>query len=175
MKPELPDVPASTGRVVMDFDGTLAEGVWPSPRIGKPMGKGIAILIYYASQGREVIVHTARPESHKERIFAWLRMAGLQDHVYDVVCGKPVADLYIDDKAWNPWVDTSIAESQHLCQCKEEGERAVSSGAPSQGSALSKAASPSPLTWEEREEKRQGVAFGPPEEDEYTNTGAVNG
>jgi hypothetical protein len=150
MKPELPEVPSSTGRVVIDFDGTIAEGVWPSPRIGKPMGKGIAILIYYASQGREVIVHTARPESHKERIFAWLRMAGLQDHVYDVVCGKPVADIYIDDKAWNPW--------------KEEGESAVSSCVPSQGSARSKAASPSPYDFRDPEH-----TYG------YTNMGAVNG
>jgi hypothetical protein len=169
MKPDLPDVPASTGRVCIDFDGTLAEGVWPSPRIGKPMGKGIAILIYYASQGREVIVYTARPESHKERIFAWLRMSGLQDHVYDVVCNKPVADIYIDDKAWNPWIEPEQRRSLgqwvgavveeageagvpsveakapvSSTDTEEEGERAVSSGAPSLGSALSKAASPSP-------------------------------
>jgi hypothetical protein len=136
----------------MDFDGLLAEGTWPSPRIGKPIGRGIAILIYYANQGREIIIHTARPESHKERIWAWLRMSSLQDHVYDVVCGKPVADIYIDDKAWNPW--------------KEEGESAASSSVPSFGSAPSKAASPSPYPY------RTG---GNLRAEDYTNTGAVNG
>jgi hypothetical protein len=149
-KPELPDTPASTGRVCVDFDGTLAEGVWPSSNIGKPIGKGIAILIHYANQGREVIVYTARPESHKERIFAWLRLAGLQDHVYDVVCGKPVSDLYIDDKSWDPW---------HVC--KEEGDVAAASGASGLGPTLSKADSPSP--------------FKKTRDDIYTNMGAVNG
>jgi hypothetical protein len=198
MKPELPEVPSSTGRVVIDFDGTIAEGVWPSPRIGKPMGRGIAILIYYASQGREVIVHTARPESHRERIFAWLRMAGLQDHVYDVVCNKPVADLYIDDKAWNPW-------KEEVCTChlwkqgaacekhgplpveQEEGERAVSSGAPSLGSALSKAASPSPsltgkpdfIAYSAEGQRSPRPETSPVKktliDDIYTNMGAVNG
>jgi hypothetical protein len=150
--PELPTDSTSPWRVVMDFDGLLAEGTWPSPRIGKPIGRGIAILIYYANQGREIIIHTARPESHKERIWAWLRMSSLQDHVYDVVCGKPVADIYIDDKAWNPW--------------KEEGESAASSSVPSFGSAPSKAASPSPYPY------RTG---GNLRAEDYTNTGAVNG
>ena len=144
--PKLPD--SKLERVCVDFDGVLVEDTYPSPRIGKPIGQGIAILIYYANQGKEVIVYTARPESHKDRIWAFLRMAGLQDQVYDVVCGKPVAQIYCDDRAWNPW--------------KEEGERAVSSGAPSLGSALSKAASPSPSpqlrSW-----------------NDYTNMGAVNG
>jgi hypothetical protein len=107
--PELPPIPESVGRVVIDFDGVLAENVWPSNRIGKPIGKGIAILLFYQAQGREIIVYTARPESHKERILGWLRMTGLQDAVYDVVCGKPTADLYVDDRAWNPFEGGTVS------------------------------------------------------------------
>jgi len=161
MHPKLPPTPESTGRVVIDFDGVLAEGVWPENRIGKPIGQGIAILIFYAAQGREVVVYTARPESHKERILAWLRMAGLQDKVYDVVCGKPVADLYVDDKAWNPW------NVEELSPPPEEG-RGVSP--PGDGQVAVESGPSSTYPW------IQGQVIGDQDEEWVTRQlGAVNG
>ena len=88
--------------VAVDLDGVLAENQWPDPAIGKPIKEGIALVIHYANQGNEVIIYTARPESHATRIWKWLEMVGLHNDVYDVVCGKPRAGLYVDDRCWNP-------------------------------------------------------------------------
>jgi hypothetical protein len=88
--------------VAIDFDGVLAENIWPDPAIGRPIKSGIAMVLHYAEQGNEVLVYTARPESHKPRILKWLEMVGLHNDVYDVICGKIRAGLMIDDRCWNP-------------------------------------------------------------------------
>ncbi|MGI0013636.1 MAG: hypothetical protein ACREBU_09375 [Nitrososphaera sp.] len=85
--------------VCVDFDGVLAEDTWPSPRIGNPIPEGLEEVTDFIEQGYAVIVYTARPESHKMRIWGWLSANGFRDLVYDVVCGKPQAILYLDDKA----------------------------------------------------------------------------
>jgi hypothetical protein len=88
--------------VAIDFDGVLAENIWPDPAIGRPIKSGIAMVLHYAEQGNEVLVYTARPESHKPRILKWLEMVGLHNDVYDVICGKIKAGLMVDDRCWNP-------------------------------------------------------------------------
>ena len=88
--------------VCLDLDGTLAEDVWPQPWIGKLLPEGRTILKHYSDTGWAVVIHTARPWSHQDRVWEWLASNGLDNMVYDVVCGKPPAALYIDDKAWNP-------------------------------------------------------------------------
>lgn len=98
-----PFIPREISVVAIDLDNTLAEGTWPSPEVGEPISQGIELLKFYRSIGFEIVIHTARPQSHAFRIWQWLRDHGLDALVYDVVCGKPRADLYIDDKAWNPW------------------------------------------------------------------------
>lgn len=85
--------------VAFDFDGTLAEGTWPSPTIGAPIAEGLNLLRKYADDGYEVIIHTARPKAHEAMIWGWLDALKLGTVVYDVICGKPRADIYIDDKA----------------------------------------------------------------------------
>lgn len=102
VRPDCPDVPSGFDRVVFDLDGTLAHKRWPSPEVGPPMVEGVELLYFYASDGYEVIIHTARPASHEKRIWEWLIEHRLDEFVYDVVCGKPVAGLYIDDRAWRP-------------------------------------------------------------------------
>lgn len=101
-------------RVAFDFDGILAENTWPSPAIGEPIQDGIDLLLHYHAQGLEIVIYTARPQSHEKRIWWWLEWYGLHEKVYDVVCGKPVAGLYIDDRAWNPtkeegWPETRVS------------------------------------------------------------------
>lgn len=99
MKP--PKVPAfDLARVAFDLDGTLAEDTWPSPHIGKPIKEGVDLLLFYAMKKKcSVVIYTARPASHKERIWAWVHQHNLQWWVYDVVTDKPIAGLYIDDRA----------------------------------------------------------------------------
>lgn len=99
----LPDFPLPSGTglktVAIDFDGTLAEGTWPSPELGAPIQLGVDAACFYYGKGFEVVIYTARPLTHREAIFAWCRDHGLGGVVYDVICDKPRAALYIDDRA----------------------------------------------------------------------------
>lgn len=88
--------------ILFDFDDTLAEGTWPSPELGPPIREGVELLVHYASEGYCVKIFTARPASHAPRIWQWLTAHGLLGAVYDVICEKPPATLYIDDRAFNP-------------------------------------------------------------------------
>lgn len=89
-------------RVLIDFDGVLATDTWPSPAVGEPIPKGIDILLHYAGKGYEVSIYTARPKEHLHSIHDFLWDNGLDKLVYEVICCKPRAWLYIDDRAWNP-------------------------------------------------------------------------
>lgn len=84
--------------VCFDLDGTLAEGTWPEATIGAPIPEGVELLCHYADDGYGVIVYTSRPESHKSAIWHWLE-ENLPGRVYDVICNKPLAGLYVDDRA----------------------------------------------------------------------------
>jgi len=84
-------------RVVFDLDGVLAENTWPNPDIGAPIAAALQMAEHFAKQGKELVVYTARPRSHRARIWSWLSDTGLP--WYYVICGKPVAGLYIDDRA----------------------------------------------------------------------------
>lgn len=70
--------------------------------MGPPILEGVALLKRYAAAGFECIIFTSRPEDHKPLIYQWLRAHGLNDYVYEVRCDKPLAQLYIDDKAYRP-------------------------------------------------------------------------
>lgn len=86
--------------VAFDLDGTLAEDTWPKPHIGKPIPEGIKMLKWYAEQGYCIVIYTARPSTHRDSIWRWLNEVGLAGLVYDVHTDKPIAGLYIDDRAW---------------------------------------------------------------------------
>ncbi len=98
-----PDVEDGFSLVSIDLDGVLAQNTWPSPDVGRAIPEGLAALEHYWEKGYEIIVFTARPESHAPKIWSWLKHYDIEFMVYDVVCGKPRAGLYIDDRAWNPW------------------------------------------------------------------------
>lgn len=85
--------------VAIDFDGVLAENTWPSPKLGKLDREAWHLVRHYFDQGCEVVIFTARPESHHERIWRWLAEAGLFNMVYDVTRIKPQCCLYFDDRA----------------------------------------------------------------------------
>lgn len=90
---------AKSHYVVFDLDGTLAEDTFPKPHIGRPIDKGVRWLRHYAEAGHAITIYTARPESHATNIWNWLGEHGLDEFVYHVVCGKPLAGLYVDDRA----------------------------------------------------------------------------
>jgi hypothetical protein len=89
----------SNPTVCFDFDGVLAESLWPSPRLGKIDVDAKRALLHYFRQGCEIIVLTARPPEHLPLIEEWLLKEGLHVNVYRVTNVKPVASLYFDDRA----------------------------------------------------------------------------
>lgn len=89
--------------IVFDLDGTLAESTYPEPHVGRAITEMVNLARrYHNEDNREIIIHTARPESHKDLIWNWVYMNGLETVIYDVICGKPRAALYVDDRGWNP-------------------------------------------------------------------------
>ena len=95
----LPEHDPALPVVCFDLDGTLAADTWPSPRVGDPDEHALNALVHYHDQGCEVVVFTARPESHFPRIWRWLEDNLVAWAVYDVTNRKPVASLYFDDRA----------------------------------------------------------------------------
>ena len=102
-------------RICFDLDNTLVT----YPEIPgnystvKPIQKMIDLLNYFKKNGHEIIIYTARRmETHKSNIgkvmkdiafvtFSTLDNFGIQ---YDeIIFGKPIADIYIDDRALNPY------------------------------------------------------------------------
>lgn len=99
---EVHDPSGTVDRICFDLDGVLAQGVWPEPRVGPPILEGVALLRRYAAAGFECIIFTSRPADHKQMIYNWLLEHGLEEYVYEVRTDKPLAALYVDDKAYRP-------------------------------------------------------------------------
>lgn len=102
-------------RVCFDLDNTLVS----FPQVPgdystvKPIQKMIDLLHYFKTNGHEIIIYTARRmETHKSNVgkvmkdialvtFSTLEKFGIP---YDeIIFGKPIADIYIDDRALNPY------------------------------------------------------------------------
>lgn len=98
--PEL-ETGTDNNTVVFDFDGVLAVPVWPDPGIGEPIYSGLEMLKHYHRRGFRILIHTARHWADMEMIRAWLvrQLAELSAGVV-VICGKPLAQLYVDDRAF---------------------------------------------------------------------------
>ena len=104
-------------RVCFDLDNTLVT----NPTIAndystvKPIVKNIQLLNYLKNDGHEIIIYTARRmTTHKGNIgklikdIASVTINTLEklDIQYDeLIFGKPIADIYIDDKAINPYIN----------------------------------------------------------------------
>lgn len=95
-----PEIDPALPVVAVDFDGVLAEANWPNPGIGHSIQAGIDLVLHYRHvENCEVVIFTARPESHFPRIWKWLDSVGLHGVIYDVTNRKPTACLYFDDRA----------------------------------------------------------------------------
>jgi capsule biosynthesis phosphatase len=109
------EISAKKLRICFDLDNTLVT----YPEIPgdystvKPIKKMIDLLTFFKKSGHEIIIYTARRmDTHKHNIgkvikdiaivtFTTLENFGIQ---YDeIIFGKPIADIYIDDHALNPY------------------------------------------------------------------------
>jgi capsule biosynthesis phosphatase len=102
-------------RICFDLDNTLV--TYPQTpgdySTVKPIKKMIDLLLFLKKQGHEIIIYTARRmETHKSNIGKVLKDIALVTFdtlikfgiPYDeIIFGKPIADIYIDDRAMNPY------------------------------------------------------------------------
>jgi len=104
----------SKKRVVsFDLDGTLAEEK-DFPTIGKPIKKVIKLLEMEQKNGSYTILFTTRlnpdeafdTEIEAERINTWLKENRIR--VDQMTALKPMADLYVDNRAYNPFTKEII-------------------------------------------------------------------
>ena len=83
--------------IAFDFDGVLATPAWPYESIGEPIEEGIALFNHYLAKGYKPFVFTSRSWHQKPDIEDWCwTHIGVR---VEVVCGKPLATMYIDDRA----------------------------------------------------------------------------
>jgi len=112
---ESTSLPKKQLRICFDLDNTLV--TYPTIpgdySTVQPINKNIHLLRDLKSQGHEIIIHTARRmETHKNDLgkvmkdIARITFQTLDDLniCYDeILFGKPIADIYIDDKCYNPY------------------------------------------------------------------------
>jgi capsule biosynthesis phosphatase len=106
-------------RICFDLDNTLVTyptlpGDYSSV---KPIEKNIKLLKCLKKQGHEIIIYTARRmlthNSNVGKVIKDIAMVTLQtledlNIPYDeIIFGKPIADIYIDDRALNPYYNSS--------------------------------------------------------------------
>lgn len=89
-------------RVLVDFDNTLTqdEVAWWNDEPEEPDEAVIAAINELYTQGKTIIVWTARPWSKSGKIAGRLTQWGLRYH--GIRCERGSGDMYIDDKTLRP-------------------------------------------------------------------------
>jgi len=111
--------------ICVDFDGVLAECTDDIESFGRLIPGGAEALAELRAHGYRIIVYTARParKEHIERLSAYLEAAGIPfDEINsnsgcDWPSAKPLADLYIDDRALRfegDWMKTLALVKRYL-------------------------------------------------------------
>lgn len=97
------------GSVAIDFDGVInsyRSGFVAVDNIPDPPVDGVLIgIMKYIDHGFKVYIFSTRNNqpSGTAAIFAWLRKHGMPEtymRKLNIVSGKPIAKLYIDDRAY---------------------------------------------------------------------------
>uniref|UniRef100_A0A6C0B873 Nucleotidyl transferase domain-containing protein n=1 Tax=viral metagenome TaxID=1070528 RepID=A0A6C0B873_9ZZZZ len=113
------DLPKKKLRICFDLDNTLVTyPVIPNDySTVKPIPKNILLLKQFKEDGHEIIIYTARRmATHNHNIGKVIKDIALNtiqkleefDIEYDeLIFGKPLADIYIDDRAINPYSNSS--------------------------------------------------------------------
>jgi capsule biosynthesis phosphatase len=112
------DLPKKKLRICFDLDNTLVTNpVVPDDYTSvKPIDKNIRLLNYLKDNDHEIIIYTARRMvTHNGSIGKVIKDIALStinsleefNIRYDeLIFGKPIADIYIDDKAMNPYINS---------------------------------------------------------------------
>jgi len=94
--------------LAIDLDGTLAEPLWtpdnPTSSIGEPIERNVAKLRAAHEAGYKIVIHTSRGWSDYRAIESWLLHWDIPFR--NIVCGKVLAALYIDDRGRHESVES---------------------------------------------------------------------
>jgi capsule biosynthesis phosphatase len=93
--------------ICIDFDGTI--NYWQYPEVGKPQPKVIEALKSIKKMGYKIIISSCRtnlqlnPKTYEEQVKIIEDYLNKNDIPYDEIDtgrnGKPIAEIYIDDRA----------------------------------------------------------------------------
>lgn len=116
--------------ICVDFDGVIARFSDNIEDFGEVIPGSADALSALRSYGYKIIIHTARPASkdHSKRLAAYLNSEGIpfdainQNTNCDWESTKPLADLYIDDRAlrFNGNWDVTLSKAKHHLEIEEE-------------------------------------------------------
>lgn len=106
-------LPVPKLRVCVDIDNTLVTSPttkWDYSTV-EPIHEMIHNVQLWKAQGHTIILHTARrTETHKNNVGAAIAdcarvtLERFQIPYDELLFGKPIADVYVDDKAYNPYL-----------------------------------------------------------------------
>ena len=93
--------------IAVDFDGTIAEEIWPGP--GPIMPEAKRVINGWYDLGHTIIINTCRSGKHEGAAEELLRETGIKFHwintndpkliyQYGMDCRKISADVYIDNR-----------------------------------------------------------------------------
>lgn len=91
-------------QIIIDMDGTICtEEKTYSRSMAKPNEGAIESINKLVDEGHTVIIYSARSWQEYEMTVDWLQRHGVKYH--QVVMGKPIGDVWIDDRAirYNNW------------------------------------------------------------------------
>lgn len=107
-----PPTDAQLKTAVIDLDGTLAENIWEPGQaksfIGEPLDHGVNQLMKLYLEGYRIVIFTSRSWQDQVMIEAWLVAHEIPFN--QVICGKPLATIYIDDKAVSAYALSWVPE-----------------------------------------------------------------
>lgn len=121
-----PVTEAQLNWIGMDLDGTMAQSVWTPERdnsdIGDPIERNVNQAAALVRAGYEVVIWTARPWGHHPMIQKWTAMH-LPFPVKQIVCGKPLFKVYIDDRNIALASDCWLADLLEIDRSKRNADR----------------------------------------------------
>ena len=90
-------------RIVFDIDGVICTNTWGKYEEAQPIQDRIDVINDLYFNGHEIILFTARGSETgiDHRVLTELQMKRWGVKYHDLKFGKPSADLYVDDRAFN--------------------------------------------------------------------------
>lgn len=85
-------------QIIIDLDGTICtEEKTYSRCLAKPLEKAVESINKLYEEGHTIIIYSSRSWQEYEMTDNWLKTHGIKNH--QLVMGKPIGDVWIDDRA----------------------------------------------------------------------------